>query len=149
MNKRYFSGFPDTKDKDGAVKYEAIASDKDVIVTAHAQIPKPPEIHFETQKIEEAPEVPDIPDVEFLVLTSKEIKSKTDDELVAILSGEHQPDKALSLPTQSLITTELISRAVNKSNKPHWTVIPAFWMLAAGIVIGTVSLIIGFLSYFK
>jgi len=123
MSKRYSSGFPDTKDK-------AVSPDKDVIVTAHAQIPKSPEMHFETQRIEEAPEVPDIPDVEFLVLTSKEIKSKTDNELVAILSGESYPDKALSLPTQSLIATELISRSVNKSNKPHWT---TFLMLAAGI----------------
>lgn len=129
MSKRYFSGFPDTKDKDDAVKDEAVAPDKDVIVTAHTQISKPPEIHFETQKIEEAPGVPDIPDVEFLVITSSEIKSKTDDELVAILSGESYPDKRLSSSTISLINTELISRAVNKASKPHWSLTSTFWFV--------------------
>lgn len=118
MSNRYLSGFPDPKDKGDATN--------DAIVTVHAPIPKLPEIHFETQKIEEAPEIPDVPDVEFLVLTSKDIKSKTDDELVAILSGESYPDKCLSSSTISLINTQLISRAVNKASKPHWSLTSTF-----------------------
>lgn len=127
MSKRYFSSFPDPKDKGDATN--------DAIVTVHAPIPKLPEIHFETQKIEEAPEIPDVPDVEFLVLTSKDINSKTDDELVAILSGESYPDKCLSSSTISLINTQLISRAVNKASNPHWSLTPTFWFIVITTVL--------------
>lgn len=130
MSKRYFSGFPDARDKGDAAKGGVVSSHEDGIATVYTSVPKSPEMHFETQEIEKAPEIPDIPDVEFLVLTSREIKSKTDDDLVAILSGESYPDKCLYSSTISLINTELISRTVNKSSKPSWI---TFLMLATGV----------------
>lgn len=120
MRKRYFSGFPDSKDKGDATK--------DAIVTVHVPTPKFPETHLEVQGIDETPEIPDVSDIDFLALTSKDIKSKTDDELVAILSGESYPDKCLSSSTISLINSELISRAINKASKPHWSLKYAFWI---------------------
>ena len=94
--------------------------------------PTPQYFSPETVKLPEIPEIEEefeIIEREFIVFTSKEIKSKTDDELVAILSGESYPDKCLSSSTISLINSELISRAVNKASKPHWSLTFTFWFV--------------------
>lgn len=135
MSKRYFRSFPDAKGGGDAAKGGVVSSHEDGIVTVYPSVPKSPEMYFETQEIDEATEIPEIQDVEFLVLTSKDINSKTDDELVAILSGESYPDKCLSSSTISLINTQLISRAVNKASKPHWSLTSTFWFVVITTVL--------------
>lgn len=95
---------------------------KPVTVSLNQQIKtfKPPEIPVQ-------PEIPEFPEIEFITFTSKEIKRMNDNELLAILSGESNPDKHLSHSTRTLVTTELITRSINKaSRKTHWTTIPTF-----------------------
>lgn len=84
------------------------------------KLPKPPDIP-------EIPEPPEFEEIEFVTFTSNEIRGMSDNELTAILSGESFPSKHLSSSTRTLITTELISRSIDKaSRKTHWTTIPTF-----------------------
>lgn len=96
--------------------------------------PLPPPI-----KAPEPAEIKAVDMPEFVSFTAGEISGKTEKELISILSGESHPDKCLSLPTQTLITTELLSRSISKASKPHWSVTPTFWIVALGFVVSAGS----------
>lgn len=122
--------------QDPADKEQKVATvPLDRIFTSEFKIP---EFSVSTE-IPESVEVVEPEEPEYIILTADEIKSKTDDELVKILSGESHSDKALSLSTQSLITTELISRSVNKASKPHWTITPSFIVIVVAMVFSGIA----------
>jgi len=117
-----------------------LTDDKDRVVTASTPIPESPGKIFELPEIPDAPEVNEI---EFISLTLSEIKDKADDELKEILSGEYQPNKALSMSMQLLISTELRQR----SHKPHWSVNPTFFLTVAAVAIAAIGMYFTYLGF--
>lgn len=86
------------------------------------------------------PEPPELPDLEFVDLTVSQIKAMSDAELLSILSGESEHHQGIvSMPLQQLITSELLSRTLAKTSKPHWSVVPSFWLLIATTVLAIIA----------
>jgi len=61
-------------------------------------------------------------------LSSKQIKEFSDEDLVAILTGEKNIGGMLPLPLQSILTNELLTRSIKASSTPHWTTKAGFWV---------------------
>ncbi|MBY0475396.1 MAG: hypothetical protein K2Q13_10115 [Nitrosomonas sp.] len=137
MRNSYFSNFPDAKrdtTKEGEV---------DIISVSIPQLHiKPPEI----PEIREPPNITEIPEIEFISFTFEEIKSKTDDELSAILSGESYADKHLSSSSQTLIACELSDRSIKRLNMPHWLKDCDFWFKVITIILAASGLWITYQS---
>lgn len=131
MSKRYFSGFPDTKD----------------VVTVSIPIPEAPEIKIEIPQIPDAPEIEqfnEFKEIEFISLTVEQIKEMSDDELKSVLSGAYQPEKILPMPLQSLIVCELSDRSIKRSHKPHVVKYYDFWF---GVITITLTAIGVWIAY--
>jgi len=97
----------------------------------------------------EMPEIPEAPEsieLNFLSLTIEQIKSMSDDELLKTLSGEALGEYAISIPLQMLINAELQSRILIRTSKPHWSVIPSFWLLVTAVSITMLALIVSIIA---
>lgn len=130
MSKRYFSGFPDTKD----------------VVTVSVPMPEVPEIKLEIPQIPDAPEIEEFKEFEFISLTVEQIKKMSNDELKAVLSREYQPEKILPMSLQSLIVCELDDRSIKKSNKSHWIKTHDFWFGVITIILTAIGVWIAYQS---
>lgn len=70
----------------------------------------------------------------------------TDAELLSILSGESEHQGIISAPLQQLITSELLSRTLANTSKPHWSVVPSFWLLIATTIMAVVAAVAAILA---
>ncbi|SDY92510.1 hypothetical protein [Nitrosomonas sp. Nm33] len=131
MNKRYFRNFPDAKVD--AIKSKDVATK---VITVHAPMPEQSMEPFEIPQITEGPENIELEVVENSSFTASEVKTKTDEELSKILSGEAYPGKLLSSSTITLINAELMSRSINRASKTRWTTI-------ISIIVGIISMVLG------
>ena len=75
----------------------------------------------------------------------QKIRTMSDEEIMAILSGEAGIEGTLYHDTLHLLSTELNRREIQRASKPHWTTVPAFWLTvvaAAGGVAGVVATVV-------
>ena len=93
-----------------------------------------------------APELPELPELEFVDLTVSQIKAMPDSELLSILSGESEHQGIVSAPLQQLITSELLCRTLANTSKPHWSVVPSFWLLIATTILAVVAAVAAVLA---
>ncbi len=96
----------------------------------------------------EAPRFPsiDFPQIEVVELTVAEIKAMSDAELLSVLSGESEHEGIVPQPLQQLITAELLARTLAKNAKPHWSVVPSFWLLVAATLLAFVAAVAAILA---
>ena len=90
-----------------------------------ANFPWPPEIKM--------------PEIRFVSLTADQIKALTDGELLRVLSGEYGDGAIVSGPLQQLVSAELQARALAAASKPHWSVVPAFWLILVTAILALVA----------
>lgn len=83
--------------------------------------------------------MPEMPRVRFVDLTADQVKALPDSELLRVLSGEYGDGAVVPASLQQLITAELHSRALAAASKPHWSVVPAFWLLVVTAVLALVA----------
>ena len=74
-------------------------------------------------------------------MTLQEIKSLSDDELLMLLSGEGQ-NGVIPAPLLQAISYELTSRQIQRSSKPHWTIIPTFFVACIAAIATLISIYI-------
>jgi hypothetical protein len=93
-------------------------------------------------------EVPKIENLklEIVDLTVAQVKAMSDEELLKLLSGESDLDGIIPQPLQQLITSELLARGLAKASKPHWSVVPSFWMLIATVLLTLVGAVAAILA---
>ena len=71
----------------------------------------------------------------------------TDDELLAVLHGEDDSGQdSLDMPSRQAIQKALMTRAINRSRTPHWSVVPSFWLLVASLVIAITALCVAWMA---
>ena len=85
------------------------------------------------------PEPLPLPEFKFVELTVSQVKAMTDAELLAVLSGEDGQDAMVPQPLQQLITSELLTRALSRNAKPHWSVVPSFWLLVSATILALIA----------
>lgn len=78
-------------------------------------------------------------DFDWLDLSLTQVKALTDDELQKLLSGEGHKG-GIRDSTIQLISNEVLIRQIRESSKPHWTTVPAFYLLCISILFSVVSL---------
>lgn len=78
-----------------------------------------------------------IPDFDWLDLSLAQVKALTDDELQKLLSGEGHKG-GIRDSTIQLISNEILMRQIKESSKPHWTTVPAFFLLVATLFLTAV-----------
>jgi hypothetical protein len=93
-----------------------------------------------------APERPELPKLEFVDLTVSQIKAMPDSELLSILSGESEHQGIVPARLQQLITSELLFRTLANTSKPHWSVVPSFWLLIATTILAVVAAVAAVLA---
>lgn len=87
----------------------------------------------------DAPKMPEMPRLEFIALTAAQIKVMPDGELLRVLSGEYGDGAIVPDALQHLVAAELHARALAVASKPHWSVVPAFWLLVVTAVLALVA----------
>jgi len=89
--------------------------------------------------------MPDIrvPEIKTIKLTVAQIKSMPDEKLLEVLNGKFSNDGIVTLPLQQIIIAELTRRNMERSSKPHWSVIPSFILLIAAVVISILAYLQG------
>lgn len=97
-------------------------------------------------EIPELPAAPEIPDLEFVDLTVAQVKAMSDSELLSILSGESEHQGIVPLSMQQLITSELLARTLINTTKPHWSVVPSFWLLVLATLLALVAAVAAVLA---
>lgn len=85
------------------------------------------------------PEPLPLPEFQFVDLTVSQVKAMPDAQLLAVLSGEYGKDAMVSPPLQQLISSELLARALSRNAKPHWSVVPSFWLLVSATILAAVA----------
>lgn len=101
--------------------------------------------HFDFS-LYEPPELPELPELQFVDLTVAQIKAMPDSELLSILSGESEHQGIITLPLQQLITSELLARTLANTSKPHWSVVPSFWLLVAATILALIAAVAAVLA---
>jgi len=81
----------------------------------------------------------EIPETRFVSLTADQIKALPDSELLRVLSGEYGDDAIVPAPLQQLVAAELHARALAAASKPHWSVVPAFWLILVTAILALVA----------
>lgn len=84
-------------------------------------------------------EFPKIPEIKAANLSSSEIKAMTDDEIIAILTGEKNVNGILPLATQKVLTNELLTRSIKRASKPHWTIPVGFWIAVIAMIAACIA----------
>lgn len=87
----------------------------------------------------ELPRMPEMPKFRFVDLTADQIKALPDAELLRVLSGEYGGGAIVPAPLQQLVAAELHTRALAAASKPHWSVVPAFWLLVVTAILALVA----------
>ena len=77
----------------------------------------------------------------------KTIRSMSDEEIMAALSGEKDYGGTLYHDTLHLLSHELSRREFERSRKPHWSMAPAFWLSAIAAVASVASVVIALLQW--
>lgn len=77
----------------------------------------------------EMPPAIEMPEIRFVELSVEQIQAMSDAELLSVLSGEYGDGAMLTAGLQQLVATELHSRGLLAASKPHWSVVPSFWLL--------------------
>lgn len=85
------------------------------------------------------PEPLPLPELKFVDLTVSQVRAMPDAELLAVLSGEYGQGAMVSQPLQQLISSELLARALSRNAKPHWSVVPSFWLLVSATILALVA----------
>jgi UPF0716 family protein affecting phage T7 exclusion len=88
----------------------------------------------------------EMPEIEVVDLTVAQLKAMSDGELLKLLSGESDLKGMIPLPLQQLITSELLARGLAKASKPHWSVVPSFWMLIATVLLALAGVVVAILA---
>jgi len=88
--------------------------------------------------------IPGCDDLKVASLSSADIKSLSDSELLQILSGEKKLDGIVNIPMQNLITSELHARAIAMASKPHWSVSPGFVLSVISLIASVLALYASF-----
>lgn len=88
----------------------------------------------------------ELPELEFVDLTISQIKSMSDTELLSVLSGESEHKGIVAPPLQQLITSELLSRTLANTSRPHWSVVPSFWLLVLTTILAVIAAVAAVLA---
>jgi hypothetical protein len=83
--------------------------------------------------------LPEMPEIRFVSLTVDQITALPDSELLRVLSGEYDDGAVVPGPLQQLVAAELQARALAAASKPHWSVVPAFWLIVATAILALVA----------
>lgn len=86
-----------------------------------------------------------MPEVKIKTMTMKEMKARSDFELMSFLLGDDGEPGVIPFPLQQAIRAELSAR----SSKPHWSTTPTFILVAITGIISLASLVIGALAYWR
>jgi Zn-dependent protease with chaperone function len=79
-------------------------------------------------------------------LSVSQVNAMSDAELLAVLSGESGHEGIVPIQLQQIITSELLARGLAKGSKPHWSVLPSFWLLVISVALALVGAITALLS---
>jgi hypothetical protein len=81
-------------------------------------------------------------EINFAEITSDDIKAMQDEEIIQILTGEKDMGGAIDLGTRQVLTNELMTRSIKRASKPHWSVMPSFWLLVATVVLTALAIVV-------
>ncbi len=90
--------------------------------------------------------IPKMPEIEVAEITAADIKAMKDDEIIQILTGEKDMGAMIDLGTRQVLTNELMTRTIKQASKPHWSVMPSFWLLVATVVLTALALVVAFVG---
>lgn len=79
-------------------------------------------------------------------ISAADIKTMNDGDIIAILTGEKTMGGIIPLATQKVLTNELLTRTIKTASKPHWSVIPSFWLLVTTVVLTALALLMAFVG---
>jgi hypothetical protein len=94
----------------------------------------------------EAPPAIEMPKLRFVDLSVEQIRAMPDAELLSVLSGEYDDGAILPANLQQLVATELHSRGLLAASKPHWSIVPSFWLLVVTAVLALIAAVAAILA---
>lgn len=81
------------------------------------------------------------PDLNFLSITTAQIKELKTEDLLKFLCGEAHKG-AIHESTIQLISNEILSRQIKEAAKPHWTITPTFIVGCIASVLAAISILV-------
>ncbi len=94
----------------------------------------------------EAPPAVEMPQLSFVDLSVEQVRAMSDAELLSVLSGEYGDGAILPAGLQQLVATELHSRGLLAAFKPHWSVVPSFWLLVLTAALALIAAVAAVLA---
>ena len=91
-------------------------------------------------------EIPDMSHMIPIRISVDRMKAMSDAELLAALNGEDGRKGMMTMQLLQTLTSELQSRSVAKASKPHWSLVPSFWLLVTSVVISLVALAVALIA---
>ena len=84
-------------------------------------------------------EVPDMSHMIPMRISIAKVKAMSDAELLAALNGEDGRKGMMTMQFLQLITSELQARSIERASKPHWCMVPSFWLLVISAIAACVA----------